>query len=567
MTTPKNNKNKDWFSVKAIKPQLDAKIYQYRGLTRKAYIQHCKKLWDSTEVKKGQTKIIIDEMMLSGENEFMPGIELDHFSEYAKDLSGGIEIDPKLEETVKSIEKHFERVWNQKSIRKADLEAAMDKLKEIGTLGIHCFLATGGVFKRNKIIQTSLKDSLEKLQEKTFKSTQRESSYFIALFDILGFSKLVETIGIKGVKKKYDRLMKIVTASAGQKSTVKVKLKKNLYFPAFSFVPIKHAYFSDTIILWAPTNPEHFSAFLSRCTDLMCESIKIGLPLRGAVSCGQAIMYPESNKFIGNAIIEAARMESRQAWIGVTLCSSIFLNNLFPEIDEELIVPLYVNHLKLIPLKDHFKQRHEVLPMHETPYLTLDWIGRWCQKNDINDLDNKLLELKKAAPSENSIYYENTFDYYFYSSLWTREERGMYLRSTFLSIIFDTQKKFIGFNDILPEKIEPVVLVFNTGLYRFGYLLPIHKNLHVKDKNIAEFYKIGFYFIDYFYGGFCELFYEELTGKMLTEFQTSLFIEHILYTDLRSVDAYSFNISQFDSWNDVSEKRTELDKLFKEQRK
>lgn len=69
------------------------------------------------------------------------------------------------------------------------------------------------------------------------------------------------------------------------------------------------------------------AGFLEKCCIIFCEALKRGIPLRGVVSCGMAIMDEESHIFLGRPLSEAAKAEAHQNWLGVRIGRTI--NNIY----------------------------------------------------------------------------------------------------------------------------------------------------------------------------------------------------------------------------------------------
>lgn len=62
--------------------------------------------------------------------------------------------------------------------------------------------------------------------------------------------------------------------------------------------------------------------FYEKCMEIFIEAIKRGIPLRGAISRGAAIMNEEKMLYLGQPIVEAARAEAAQNWLGIALTRS-----------------------------------------------------------------------------------------------------------------------------------------------------------------------------------------------------------------------------------------------------
>lgn len=100
-------------------------------------------------------------------------------------------------------------------------------------------------------------------------------------------------------------------------------------------------------------------------------------------------------------IVEAARLEKAQKWIGV----SFWLSALWIEFQKELDPNLIMQHYDR-----HFKPRSE----HMISHLVLDWPRRWREKFQGSAID-KLNELNKKKDYEH--YYTNTIHFVKHSEI------------------------------------------------------------------------------------------------------------------------------------------------------
>ena len=168
--------------------------------------------------------------------------------------------------------------------------------------------------------------------------SRAENEYFVALFDVLGFESQFANLQLKDMLKKYEELISIVN----RKNEEHERYKKGKSHGAFwlkmededSMHPIViheigGAYASDSIIVWANRrllgmpirvdtekegitlqSPNVFAdSFLEVCSEIMCHAIEIGLPLRGGISTGNAILEQANGIYLGQPIIDAARIE------------------------------------------------------------------------------------------------------------------------------------------------------------------------------------------------------------------------------------------------------------------
>lgn len=186
--------------------------------------------------------------------------------------------------------------------------------------------------------------------------------YLVGLFDILGFEQKLANLGLAEMLARYEALIDVVNYRKEQVRRVfgDMNFKESPYWTAerdvFIFNEIHGAYASDSILLWANRtwpeargkNPDDFEElskdpangwafqpipcdnFLDVCNDLICHGLEVGLPLRGAVSMGEAVFDEDKNIFLGRPIIDAARLEKGQNFVGASLCRS-FVDQTIPK--------------------------------------------------------------------------------------------------------------------------------------------------------------------------------------------------------------------------------------------
>jgi hypothetical protein len=159
-------------------------------------------------------------------------------------------------------------------------------------------------------------------------------------------------------------------------------------------LPVSHAHFSDTILLWVPLVQHFIDPFLARCADMVCEALKLGIPLRGAVAVGPAVMHARTGTFVGSPVVEAAKLEQSQDWLGVSLGPSMLAADVSSEFDPTLVIPYPV------PVK---KQRERVYAE-----LALDWPNRFRSRFGTDPLE--AIRAIDTSPSHH-IYYVNAIKF------------------------------------------------------------------------------------------------------------------------------------------------------------
>ena len=214
--------------------------------------------------------------------------------------------------------------------------------------------------------------------------------YIIGVFDVLGFSALLESEGLETVMDLYARLISEAVTKPAMRTHNIIRLSETEAGSIIGALPVQHAHFSDTILLWVPLVQHFIAPFLARCADMVCEALQMSLPLRGAVAAGQAVMHPASGTFIGTPIVEAAKLEQAQDWLGVSLGTSMLAADVSHEFDPTLVVPYRV------PLK---RGRIKV-----PSGLALDWPHRYRTRYGTDPIAN--IQQINRSPAH-SVYYEN----------------------------------------------------------------------------------------------------------------------------------------------------------------
>lgn len=283
--------------------------------------------------------------------------------------------------------------------------------------------------------------STDEVEEALKQIEENEQLYSIALFDILGFSNFVTNNGTEVILELYNKLLDLINK---QKSTPEGEAsfagsvvpvptspdwKNNaLIADANGFVRVCH--FSDTFIIYVnyqlgkqgwwlrdtkyepnplligeantPYCPIFFDShaiylsYLQTCMEFFCQAIFAGIPLRGCLSTGMALMDQEKTIYFGDPIVEAARGETAQDAIGIAFGKSF--NNYHP-VYHDYFIP-YLGHMKSNSNKTKF-----LSPM------VLDWPRYWRHSPDFKE--HSLVEYinKMNTDSNFSKYYENAIKF------------------------------------------------------------------------------------------------------------------------------------------------------------
>ena len=283
--------------------------------------------------------------------------------------------------------------------------------------------------------------SLDEMNQAIQEVEEQEQLYSIALFDILGFSNLVQNNGIQIVLDLYNKLLDIIHRMESSYSgddtfagnvvpaPVSEDWKSNqLIADANGYIHVCH--FSDTFLIYThylfkkspwwlcdsfyephplligEKNTEYCSliykehpiylSFLQVCMEFFCEAVKVGIPLRGCISTGMAIMDKHQSIYLGKPLVEAARGEPAQNAIGVAFGRSF--NNYHP-VYNRYFIP-YLGHIK-----DNDKKSEFLSPM------MLDWPQFWRGHSKYKDLSIADCISKMNTNPMFSSYYDNAIKF------------------------------------------------------------------------------------------------------------------------------------------------------------
>lgn len=228
---------------------------------------------------------------------------------------------------------------------------------------------------------------LKTITRQAFQHTMSEAKeYMIAMFDVLGFQSLFQRLGLEEVYRRYETLTAYVREPKSGYDIVPVD-----GFVAIGHLEIQCAYFSDTILYWTPYSFPAFRSFCTTCSEALCRGIEIGLPLRGAIAVGQAIMDLSKATYLGQPIVEVTRVERAQRWIGASFGPSFH----DPTDKKSFFLDT------ILPYRSHRKPECDTLINGSA----LDWPRHW--RGTRRGAAATVVQLLNTQP-EFSIYYETT---------------------------------------------------------------------------------------------------------------------------------------------------------------
>lgn len=219
------------------------------------------------------------------------------------------------------------------------------------------------------------------------------SRFACAMFDVLGFSAWVDSTDLQTILDSYHTLIERAVLRPNEKGSLSaVQTQDGALFTVLG--PPHHAYFSDTILLWCELVPSLVGDFVERCSDLICEALAMNIPLRGAITLGDAVLDSDTNFFIGKPIVEAHHLEHGQNWIGLTLGNSAVWSPFLAQLHGTAIIEYPP------PMKEHLRK-------YASP-IVVDWPRHWRDKHG-HCPSAKLRELNTKP--EFATKYANTIEF------------------------------------------------------------------------------------------------------------------------------------------------------------
>ncbi|MBU4555296.1 MAG: hypothetical protein KJ747_00290 [Actinobacteria bacterium] len=375
----------------AVARYLEAGMPAKHSLSTEAYVARCRELWDSCETDETcRYKALVDPEFLG---------DAWTFGETAAAY-----VDPRACAT------------------KAVVSPESNELRctAVGVIPVSSVLGD----------DAAASDDVEDLSDPT--KASEFGVWIVVVLDVLGFERTYRRLGPQRMKNIYSRLMAAAQGRAGEPTIGMMLVEEDAHSPTMLLRPVEFAHFSDTMLLWAPLSEMHASSLVASCADVLIEALSLGIPLRGAIAVGEAIMNQGEGVFLGTPLIDAARLEHAQDWIGISLTRECAL--ILPWLDSSLVIPYTA------PCKSGTSD--ELLGG-----LVVDWPRR-ARSRGIG-ADAALDAMR--PPESHRRYYDNAtelIDHSHRNQRWNRDDRPpVFLRFLRTSII----RQFLDGIDMPPE--------------------------------------------------------------------------------------------------------------------
>lgn len=224
--------------------------------------------------------------------------------------------------------------------------------------------------------------------------TDPEAGFVVALLDVLGFENRLARVPLAEVHRQYEELLKVAAAKGRGGAFFDARpVGDGTMVPFFGFLDLNYDYFSDTILLWTQFTTPTLMPFVHSCCSLLCSMLLLDLPVRGALALGPAIMNKNTRTYLGKPVVEAARVEKAQRWVGL---------GLGPSFGNRGDIPMRADLIR--PYKDHLKPE----AAEAAPGLAVDWPRVW--RSDHEGSPIPLLQ-RLAAQGDAAEYYQRAIEF------------------------------------------------------------------------------------------------------------------------------------------------------------
>lgn len=178
---------------------------------------------------------------------------------------------------------------------------------------------------------------------------------YFAFLDILGFKALVKNNDHKILVELYENLFSFPVTFYNNFINNEQKNLEERFGQNFNPSGLRLVNISDSIVFWTKNSREQsLIELLYAIKLLMSVSMKLGIPLRGAVVMGDIEVIEKNGKIsiIGKGLVHAYELEKKQKWSGCMIDNGIF--TFLKSFQREIIKkdgPLRIEKLKRLIVK------------------------------------------------------------------------------------------------------------------------------------------------------------------------------------------------------------------------
>jgi len=157
---------------------------------------------------------------------------------------------------------------------------------------------------------------------------KEDNNRFVCFLDIMGFKNMIDSRSHSDVKKMMEDLSKIRQYIIKQNKL----FKKEAIYSLYKDCEMQLVSFSDSIILFTNEDkPTDFLLLTYAARKILFDAVKLGIPIKGAISYGYITADFNNSIFLGRPIVEAYLLQEELFYYGVTLdhkSETFYRNNL-----------------------------------------------------------------------------------------------------------------------------------------------------------------------------------------------------------------------------------------------
>jgi hypothetical protein len=213
------------------------------------------------------------------------------------------------------------------------------------------------------IINELTKNSKTNKSKKPWSTTSKR---FVCFLDIMGFKDMV-------MRNSHKEIYDLLTKLSKHRNSLENAKKLPEQYDSDS---LKTVSFSDSIVVFTKDDrPECFEIMTLAVSWLFAQSLRDGIPMKGAIAFGEISVNISSQIFFGQPLIDAYLLEEEVNYYGITVHNTV--ENYFTEykINENV--------------KEHYIDFLTPLKSGRINHLNLNWISSLNLSNEKQKIDEK----------------------------------------------------------------------------------------------------------------------------------------------------------------------------------
>ncbi len=225
---------------------------------------------------------------------------------------------------------------------------------------------------------------------------------FVLFLDILGFTSIINE---KSIKEVYDLMAWPIKTAISDIKSYDGALQD--FGSGEGLTPF---IFSDSILIFTNGDTkEDLLALINVAPVITARLINHGVPVKGAIACGETIVEKDNSIFLGKPIIDAYNLESQVKYLGVVLHHTV--NNFIFHLDDE--DKIYVEDR----IKEEIFFGRVNIGSSKIEHSCIDWFAlsailskESSEKEKYTAVKDLLRFFYTTSSGSTRLYYQNTID-------------------------------------------------------------------------------------------------------------------------------------------------------------